>query len=410
MKAKSLSTKLIFVFLFIAVAFYFGVQAYRYLVNPQTTTLVYAYSSEDAIAVNGWFVREEQVVDCEETLLELERAEGERVPAGGTLATVYRSETALADHRTLRALESKLEQLCYAREAARDAETARKLDSDIRGDVTALRAALAAESWAAAESAGDALKTTVLKREYAYDGAEDLDARINELKAEIRTVSSRLEGGTQTIRAEKAGTYSAVADGYESVLTGAALEKMTVAQYDAIAPDGTSSTVGRMIAGETWRFVTTLRAADAARLQKGQALRLRTAAGVDFDLDAVVERIGREEDGRAVVVLRGDSHLAYVTLLREQNAELVLSRYEGLRIPKNALRVDEEGGSGVYCRVGLSAYRKPVEVVWQGEDYCLVKPVEVETTIESQRLLYTLRAGDEVIVSANDLYDGKVIE
>ena len=102
--------------------------------------------------------------------------------------------------------------------------------------------------------------------------------------------------------------------------------------------------------------------------------------------------------------------MAYVTLLREQNAELVLARYEGLRIPKNALRVDEEGGSGVYCRVGLSAYRKPVEVVWQGEDYCLVKPVEVETTIESQRLLYTLRAGDEVIVSANDLYDGKVIE
>ena len=149
---------------------------------------------------------------------------------------------------------------------------------------------------------------------------------------------------------------------------------------------------------------------DAARLQKGQALSLRTATGVDFDLDVTVERIGREENGRAVVVLRGDSHLAYVTLLREQNVELILERYEGLRIPKNALRVDGEGGSGVYCRVGLSAYLKPVEVVWQGEDYCLVKPAEVETTRESQRLLYTLRAGDEVIVSANDLYDGKVIE
>ena len=187
-------------------------------------------------------------------------------------------------------------------------------------------------------------------------------------------------------------------------------EKMTVAQYDAIAPDGTSSTVGRMITGETWRFVTALRAADAARLQKGQSLYLRTATGVDFDLDVTVERVGREENGRAVVVLRGDSHLAYVTLLREQSAELILARYEGLRIPKNALRVDENGSSGVYCRVGLSACLKPVEVIWQGEDYCLVKPSGVETTRESQRLLYTLRAGDEVIISANDLYDGKVIE
>ena len=410
MKAKSLSTKLIFVFLFLAVAFYFGVQAYRYLMNPQTTTLVYAYSSEDTVAVNGWFVREEQVIDCGETLLELERTEGERVPAGGTLATIYRSEAALADHRTLRALQSKLEQLRYAREAAQDAQTALKLDGDIRSDITALRAALAAESWTAAESAGEALKTTALKREYAYEGAEGLSARIDELKAEIRTVSGRLEGGTRTVCAEKAGTYSAVADGYESVLTGEALEKMTVAQYDAIAPDGTSSTVGRMITGETWRFVTALRAADAARLQKGQSLYLRTATGVDFDLDVTVERVGREENGRAVVVLRGDSHLAYVTLLREQSAELILARYEGLRIPKNALRVDENGSSGVYCRVGLSACLKPVEVIWQGEDYCLVKPSGVETTRESQRLLYTLRAGDEVIISANDLYDGKVIE
>ena len=50
-----------------------------------------------------------------------------------------------------------------------------------------------------------------------------------------------------------------------------------------------------------------------------------------------------------------------------------------------------------------------VEVV-QGEDYCLVRPVGIETTSESLRQLYTLRAGDEAIVSANDLYDGKVVE
>ena len=87
-----------------------------------------------------------------------------------------------------------------------------------------------------------------------------------------------------------------------------------------------------------------------------------------------------------------------------------LARYEGLRIPKNALRVDADGSSGVYCLVGLRAYRKPVEVLWQGEDYCLVRPVGIETTSESLRQLYTLRAGDEAIVSANDLYDGKVVE
>lgn len=410
MRSRSLSTKLIFVFLFLAVAAYFSVQVYRYFVDPQTTTLVYAYSSEDAIAATGYFARDEQVIACSETLLELERAEGERVNAGGTLATVYRSESALNDHRQLRALRSRLEQLRYAREASRDAETALKLDGDIREDLFALRASLAAGSWTSVESSGEELRTTVLKREYAYAGTDDLDARIDALNAEISTLSGRLEGGTQTIRAPFAGTYSAVADGYEAVLTPAALENMTVAQYDAIAPEAASSTVGRLIAGEEWRFVTVLSAADTARLQKGQAISLRAATGVDFDLDVTVERIGREENGRVIVVLRGGSHLAYVTLLRAQNVELILARYEGLRIPKNAVRVDADGSSGVYCLVGLRAYRKPVEVLWQGEDYCLVRPVGIETTSESLRQLYTLRAGDEAIVSANDLYDGKVVE
>ena len=410
MKSSSLSTRLIFVFLSLAVVFYFGVQGFRYFLSPQTTTLVYAYASEDTIAASGYFVRDEQVIACSETLLEIERAEGERVPANGALATVYRSESALSSHRQLRALQARLDQLRYAREAAQDAETALRLDGSIRESVIALRSALSSENWAGAESAGEELEATILKREYAYAGTEELNARIDELKGEIRTLSGQLEGGTQTIRAPIAGTYSAVADGYENVLTPAAVENMTVAQYDALAPETVSSTIGRLIAGETWRFVTTLRASDAARLQKGQAVSLRASTGVDFDLDVTVERIGREENGRVVVVFLAQSHLAYITLLREQNVELILARYEGLRIPKNALRVDEDGSSGVYCRVGLRAYRKPVEVLWQGEDYCLVKPVAIDTTSESTRQLYTLRAGDEVIISANDLYDGKVVE
>ena len=121
--------------------------------------------------------------------------------AGGALATVYRSESALNDHRQLRALRSRLEQLRYAREASRDAETALKLDGDIREGLFALRASLAAGIWTSVESSGEELRTTVLKREYAYAGTDDLDVRIDALNAEISTLSGRLEGGTHDPRA-----------------------------------------------------------------------------------------------------------------------------------------------------------------------------------------------------------------
>ena len=101
---------------------------------------------------------------------------------------------------------------------------------------------------------------------------------------------------------------------------------------------------------------------------------------------------------------------ATLTQLREQNAELIISAYDGLRVPKNALRVDENGVSGVYCLVGRVAYFKPVNIVYQGSDYCLVEPGTIEAATESQKSLYTLRPNDEVIVSAGELYNGKVVD
>lgn len=52
----------------------------------------------------------------------------------------------------------------------------------------------------------------------------------------------------------------------------------------------------------------------------------------------------------------------------------------------------------------MEARFKPVEVVYRGESFVLVR-----STAESNQEKLRLRPGDEVIISANDLYDGKVV-
>ena len=397
------------VFLFAAVVIYFGVQGYIYFVNPTSTTLTYRYHTEDTISLRGYVVRSETVVGGDETLLELTHTEGERVASGSPLAIVYHSEDALSHAQELESLTQQLEQLKYAQNAASDTEAALRLDSDIRDDIIALRTAYASGSYTHLESLGHSLKTTVLKRAYAYRGAEDLSERIDTLTAEVNQTSAAVRNATSTICTPCSGTYSAVVDGYESILTPDALKEMTPSDFDALTPNEVTSAIGKIIVGDTWRFVAVLSEQDAAHLAKNQSLRLRMSSCVDFDLPVTVERIGNAENGRCMLVLTGNSYLSYISLLREQNAELILHTYEGLRIPKNALRVSEEGTSGVYCLVGLTAYFKPVEVLYQGADFCLVAPGEITAAAESQVLLYTLRVGDEIIISADDLYNGKVI-
>ena len=77
--------------------------------------------------------------------------------------------------------------------------------------------------------------------------------------------------------------------------------------------------------------------------------------------------------------------------------------YEGLRVPTTSLRLDEEGNTGVYCVVGVSARFKPVTVIYRGENYTLVQPDE---TAEGSTVL---RPGDEIIITANKLENGVVV-
>ena len=85
------------------------------------------------------------------------------------------------------------------------------------------------------------------------------------------------------------------------------------------------------------------------------------------------------------------------------DAEMIRDSWSGLKVPKKALRVDETGQSGVYCMVGLAARFKPVSITFTGEDFCLVEADDPKN--ETLRI----REGDQVIISAKDLYDGKIV-
>ena len=301
MKSTSLSTKLIMILLLLAVVGYFAVQGYNYLVSPETTTLVYRYRSEQSIAVRGCVVRKEQVVDCGETLIELKHAEGERVGQGDTIAAVYRSAEALSATQELESLRAQKEQLEYAKSASSDAATALRLDTDIREQIVSVRAAYESGAYSSLDTLIPQLKTTVLKREYAYNGSDNLTARLDELSAQISALSSAASGGTTRITAPVSGTYSAVADGYESVLTPEALETMTPSQLTDIAPQSVSTTVGKLIEGSAWYFAANISEEDAAGLKVGSSLTLRMASGVDFDLPVKLTRISDAENGKCLI-------------------------------------------------------------------------------------------------------------
>lgn len=401
MKKTSPLMKILPIAVLAAVLVYFAVQLYNYLSDPVNTTLVVAGQAEDTIALNGWLLRDEEVLPAQNGTLSRVRQEGERVGVGQVLARVYANDGALQTVSQIETLELQLQQLQFALTSYLNPDAALKLDTSITGDILTLRQSLTGGDYTAAEGDIAPLKAAVLKRDHSYASQEEIQTEIKSVEGQIKSLEASLSGTTVTARAS--GTYSAVCDGYETVLTKAFLEDVTPGKLARLRPVDEQSNMGKLIYGDTWYYVVTLPEEQASYLKSQGAVTLRFAKGFDQNIRMQVVSVSAPEDGQAAVTLSCRKYLAQTTLLRHQAADVILRTYEGLRVPSNALRVSEEGVTGVYCVDGSTAAFRPVTVLYQGQGYALVQPAEGASDTQ------TLRVGDEVIATAGTLSDGKVI-
>lgn len=401
MKKTSPLMKILPIAVLTAVLVYFAMQLYNYLSDPVNTTLVVAGQAEDTIALNGWLLRDEEVLPAQNGTLSRVRQEGERVGVGQVLARVYANDGALQTVSQIETLELQLQQLQFALTSYLNPDAALKLDTSITGDILTLRQSLTGGDYTAAEGDIAPLKAAVLKRDHSYASQEEIQTEIKSVEGQIKSLEASLSGTTVTARAS--GTYSAVCDGYETVLTKAFLEDVTPGKLARLRPVDEQSNMGKLIYGDTWYYVVTLPEEQASYLKSQGAVTLRFAKGFDQNIRMQVVSVSAPEDGQAAVTLSCRKYLAQTTLLRHQAADVILHTYEGLRVPSNALRVSEEGVTGVYCVDGSTAAFRPVTVLYQGQGYALVRAADGASDTQ------TLRVGDEVIATAGALSDGKVI-
>lgn len=424
MKQGSLNAKIIMLLLLAAVAVCLGAAAWRSFRDPFTTVASYSYTVDDSLEATGFLARQEQVLTNTGGVVELLPQEGEKVAKGGTVALVYQDASGLELQEQLQQLELEKEQLEYALErTGAGGGDASQLTDQVLDAIAELRAAVAGRDLTELERQSMDLKSLVYKREYAYGGtgeesADAIQAALDEVDSQISSLSSQAAQSTQSITASQSGIFSGYVDGYESLLTPEVLETVTPAQLDDLAGQASEedqTAVGKLITDSTWYFACALPQEDAERLVEGRSVTVRFSRDWSGEVDMTVERVGEPEDGRCAVVLSTDRYLSETTLLRRQTVELVFQSVTGVRVPKQALRVaeqtvtDEETGeestvqvTGVYTLVGEQVEFKPVTVLEQGDTFVLVEAAG------SGRA--ALQPGDVVVVAAEDLYDGKVIQ
>ena len=404
----------------VALVIYFGFYVAKVFSEPYTTALAYTYTSNDSAEAVGILVRQETVLPAQTGIVDVTRSEGEKVGVGQSVAQVYRDSQAQTNQADLEALADQIQLLEYSSDGG-GVDSAAKLDENILQAVTALHAASGVGDYNQLEDQARTLKSTVLKRGYVYGnglGAEELSQKLNDLKSQYAALKQQTSSSTSSVRAPQSGVFSTLVDGYETAVTPQTVFQLTPSSLSALlAGQGKEAGggMGKLITSTRWYFAAALPVSVAERLKEGSTATLRFSGDFDQDIDMRVDQIGEAEGDKSVVVFSTDRYLSQTTLLRQQTAELIFNSWSGLRIPKQALRMekstytDKETGQevqnnrlGVYALLGGRAEFKTVEVVTEGDDYYVVR----STTDESD----ALRAGDEVIVRATELYDGQLLE
>ncbi len=385
----------------VAVVTLLGIEGYRYFHRSVSVSVAYTGQVTDSLSVTGWVVRQETPLpDTSGTLLR-QVQEGEKVHAGQTVAMAYASKSALEVVSRLEDTELKLQQLQFARSSFLDSDAALKVDSDISDSILRLHIATADGDYATATQEMSAMKTAVLKRSYSYESLEQIDQAIAQTRGDISTLQNQLSGAT-SVKTAVAGVYSGSTDGSEEALTPDFLTDVTPARLDALSTGSAVKSAGKIITDNTWYFAANIPAQQARELQVGQEVTLRLSKGLQQDTPAYVQSISAEEDGQVAVVLSCTRYISQVTLLRHQQGEILLREYKGLRVPSAALRMDEDGSLQLFCRLGAYVYSKPVDLVYRGDGFCLVRSAQGAA---DERIL---RQGDLVISTARALTDGMI--
>ena len=380
-------------------------QGYKAVYNPFTTETVTYVNYYDGIDVVGTVIREENVITANyDGVLSYTLNEGARVAKNGVVANIYRNVEAANAHLEIKRIENEIKNLediqtyndLYAANVA-------LIDSKIFSSLVSLAGDRQNGKKVLDSTAARELCNFLNRKQIVTGTATSFDTLINSLKTQKAGFESAYSEAIGTVTTEHSGYFISVVDGYEKVLTPADLEHLTPEKFSSLSPaEIDSNAVGKVVSDYRWYIAVKVPFDYSLTLSKGQKMTLKTAVSGYTDLPVNIEHINRSSSANeAVVVFVCKTVSEELAGLRTIPVTIVRESYEGLRVNNQAVRVNNEGVTGVYIYRNNQLKFVEVNPLYTGK-YSIVEQVTGKSGV--------LRLYDEIIVKGRNLYDGKIVE
>ncbi|MDR1298936.1 MAG: hypothetical protein LBJ84_01625 [Oscillospiraceae bacterium] len=386
--------RLVTAVLFLAVASYIGLYIYNAAKNPFQTATAEAGEYSSSVKAQGYVIRSEQAITGGGGAMTPAVGEGEKVAAGALVANGYSGQRAFAQADEVRALRLQIEQLeSQDRSAASAAAGAYTPALDA---ATALSRAVQRSAFDEIESLCMLVENVIFTEPSASaDALPALRARLDALEAE--------QTGQSGVYAPASGVFSSSVDGFERVgpeAIGSMRTPSALAEAFSYAGAG-SGAAGKLITGITWYYAAVIDSGAAAELTAGKDVDVGFTGSRRVTFTMRLDEVYAPEEGRCVAVFSCRSGIGAVASMRYSEADVALGSVSGLLVPRQAIRLSDDGRTYVYVYSGGRARMEYADILGEFDDMYIVRDGAAGGS--------PLRVGAEIIVKANGLYDGKVI-
>ncbi len=391
---------IIFVIIFIYSIAGFAISHY----NPVKTTPAQQVSLDDSFSADGYFIREEQTVDIAEgNTVEYNYSDGDKVSKGAALVTEYSNQDALTVSRELKSINDNIKQLETFNSTSSATTNSSRLNQKIIDQMNALCEQVENGSLGQITSITSELRQLVLKSSSISDNSKDIKKELASLKKQAASLESRLDGKTTSIYSPCAGYFCESSDGYETIFTPDVVDNLTLSSLKKLAEKSPLSTSGKgkVVSGYAWYYAAKVADADAKNIKQGDTVSLRFSQ-VNRDVSATVQAVRDDESNdNTLVIFQSEDMNAELVSMREQVATVVIDSYAGLKVPKSAVRMENDE-MGVYVLSNSVASYKKIEPLYEGSDFYIVK----QNVTDNDSLV----VNDDIIVKAKDVNDKKVMK
>ncbi len=409
MKSKERLMKILVCIAAAIIIVFFIAELFTIAGRSYTTKTVYEDTVLETVDARMFVIRDEVLLTNQASGVTVQLADnGERVSKGSEIAAVFPSVEVANNYLQINSLKEKLEVYKKIDNQLKLANIdLSKLNSEIDSEFLSILDSVYDNEYVGVNESKLTFSEKLSSKQISIGETVDCSAKIAQLNDSISALSS-VSAPNSIVTAEESGFYVGRADGFENIITVKDIDNLTAEMLEhALAAESNEipdNSIGKIIYGYNWYVATVLDAANTVGFKQGKAVKLLLGESGTDSVKTKVHSVKAIDDRKTLVIFSCNLMNDELASVRKVDGKVIINEYSGLKVPKEALRFDENGNPGVYIRRADIVNFRSLNIVYTAESFVVAADSDdIELDYKHLKLY------DEIIISGKDLKDGMVI-